>query len=264
MAREGFVFYRSFAEAFRGLDASQYRDIVTAISDYALDGIEPEGLDPVLYGFFVLMKPQIDANEKKRQAKIKTNGEDEGTNSEESGTKRNKTEQNGTNSEESGTNENKLEQKCTKEKEKENVKEKVNVKEKDNTPQPPSQGEKSEADDRFDAFWTVYPKKVGKGDARKAFGKIRPSEAMTGRMIAAIMKQSQSEQWKRDHGRYIPNPSTWLNQQRWEDDVPPDMGAPDQKGRSAGTRFANFEQRPFDDDDEALGTAWLKKYQGEG
>ena len=139
----------------------------------------------------------------------------------------------------------------------------VNVYGNKGTPSPPSQGEEAKSDDRFDAFWTVYPKKVGKGDARKAFEKIRPSKDLTGRMVAAVMKQSQSEQWKRDHGRYIPNPSTWLNQQRWEDEVPPDMGASDKKP-SAGTRFANFEQRPFDEDDEALGTAWLKKYQGEG
>ena len=134
----------------------------------------------------------------------------------------------------------------------------VNVYGNKDTPSPPSQREEPGADDRFDAFWTVYPKKVGKGDARKAFEKIRPSKDLTGRMIAAVMKQSQSEQWKRDHGRYIPNPSTWLNQQRWEDDVPPDMGAPDRKP-AGGTRFANFEQRPFDEEDEALGTAWLKK-----
>jgi len=131
MAREGFVFYRSFAEAFRGLDASQYREIMTAISDYALDGIEPEGLDPVLYGYFLLVKPQIDANEAKRQAKIKNKSKEECISGEEPETKRNKTEQN-------GTSENKQEQKCTKEKGKEKVKEKVNVKDKYNTPITPS------------------------------------------------------------------------------------------------------------------------------
>ena len=25
--------------------------------------------------------------------------------------------------------------------------------------------------------------------------------------------------WKRNDGQYIPNPSTWLNQQRWDDDL---------------------------------------------
>ena len=145
----------------------------------------------------------------------------------------------------------------------------VNVYGDKDTPSPPSGGNecaKSPSEKKgalFDAFWLVYPKKVGKGDARKAFEKIKPSKDLAGRMIAAVQTQSQSEQWKRDHGRYIPNPSTWLNQQRWDDEVPPDMGAPDQKGQTGRTRFANFEERAFDNDDEALGTAWLKKYKGE-
>ena len=30
-----------------------------------------------------------------------------------------------------------------------------------------------------------------------------------------------SDEWKKDNGKYIPHPSTWLNQRRWEDDVKP-------------------------------------------
>ena len=28
----------------------------------------------------------------------------------------------------------------------------------------------------------------------------------------------QSEQWRRENGQYIPNPATWLNQERWNDE----------------------------------------------
>ena len=38
-------------------------------------------------------------------------------------------------------------------------------------------------------------------------------------MLEAIAKQKKSDMWKRDKGQYIPNPSTWLNQKRWEDDL---------------------------------------------
>lgn len=77
----------------------------------------------------------------------------------------------------------------------------------------------SKNEERFNRFWEVYPKKVGKGAARKSWDKCRPSEELTARMIAAVRQQAQSDQWRRDGGQYIPNPATWLNQERWEDEL---------------------------------------------
>lgn len=72
-------------------------------------------------------------------------------------------------------------------------------------------------DDAFDVFWKAYPKKVGKGAARKAFSKVKvPVESL----VSAIERQKCSLQWSRDNGQYIPNPSTWLNQGRWDDEMP--------------------------------------------
>lgn len=67
----------------------------------------------------------------------------------------------------------------------------------------------------FDEFWAVYPKKVGKGEARKAFQKVKVPVAA---LIAAVEQQKKSAQWQRDNGQYIPYPATWLNQGRWEDE----------------------------------------------
>ena len=39
-------------------------------------------------------------------------------------------------------------------------------------------------------------------------------------MLAAIEKSKQSDQWTKDNGQYIPHPSTWIHQRRWEDDLP--------------------------------------------
>lgn len=69
----------------------------------------------------------------------------------------------------------------------------------------------------FDRFWAVYPKKVGKGEARKAFAKIKGVSVDV--MINAVEAQKQSRQWTIEDGRYIPNPTTWLHQGRWEDEV---------------------------------------------
>ena len=74
-------------------------------------------------------------------------------------------------------------------------------------------------DELFSVFWQEYPKKVGKGYAFECFKKIKPTKELVDIMIEAIKKQKKSDMWKRDKGQYIPHPSTWLNQKRWEDDL---------------------------------------------
>lgn len=71
---------------------------------------------------------------------------------------------------------------------------------------------------RFSQFWAAYPKKQGKGAAEKAWMKLKPSETLTNQMIQALELAKKCSQWNRDGGQYIPNPATWLNQKRWEDD----------------------------------------------
>lgn len=72
----------------------------------------------------------------------------------------------------------------------------------------------------FDAFWQAYPKKAGKGAARKVFERIKPDAQLQRTMLAAVAKQSTWAQWTKDGGQFIPNPTTWLSQQRWEDEAP--------------------------------------------
>lgn len=87
----------------------------------------------------------------------------------------------------------------------------------DNTPKPPKGAEVYS--ERFCIFWKEYPKKVGKTAAEKAFLKLKPSEEMLQQMLDTIKAQKQTEQWMRDNGQYIPNPSTWLNRGQWEDEI---------------------------------------------
>lgn len=93
--------------------------------------------------------------------------------------------------------------------------------EKDITPHTP-QGDRA-----FDMFWSAYPRKIGKEKARTSF-KTAMKKATLETMLAAIEAQKQSDQWQRDGGQYIPHPSTWLNQGRWEDEVT-------ERGRQDGT-----------------------------
>jgi hypothetical protein len=83
-----------------------------------------------------------------------------------------------------------------------------------------SEGEKGS---RFDRFWAHYPRKIGKDAARRAFERRKPTEELLAQMLAALEQQCSTEQWQRDGGQYIPHPSTWLNQGRWQDDVRVDL-----------------------------------------
>lgn len=72
---------------------------------------------------------------------------------------------------------------------------------------------------RFNEFWAAYPKKQAKGAAFKTWKRLKPSQELTDKMIAAIEAQKRSEQWMTEGGRFIPNPATWLNGERWEDEI---------------------------------------------
>lgn len=71
----------------------------------------------------------------------------------------------------------------------------------------------------FDAFWLIYPKKVGKQDARKAWQKLAPASALRATILQAVTNQMTWRMWLKDGGEFIPHPATWLHGQRWEDDL---------------------------------------------
>lgn len=69
----------------------------------------------------------------------------------------------------------------------------------------------------FDRFWSAYPIKKAKVTALKSWQKIKPAEYSA--IMDALDKQKRTEDWAKEDGKYIPQPTTWLNQRRWEDDV---------------------------------------------
>lgn len=71
----------------------------------------------------------------------------------------------------------------------------------------------------FEKFWSAYPRKVGKDDARRWWLKRKPDDDLLADMLAAIEDQRASPQWQRDGGQFIPHPATWLNQGRWQDEI---------------------------------------------
>jgi len=73
-------------------------------------------------------------------------------------------------------------------------------------------------EDPFDTFWREYPRKVGKGDARKKFAKALTKTSFDN-IMAALERVKASAQWTKDGGQFVPHPATWLNQERWDDEV---------------------------------------------
>ena len=71
--------------------------------------------------------------------------------------------------------------------------------------------------EEFDKFWSAYPKKVAKADARKAWEQTKKFRPDLDTVIKAIHQACKTEQWMRQGGAFIPYPATWLRGERWED-----------------------------------------------
>jgi hypothetical protein len=71
----------------------------------------------------------------------------------------------------------------------------------------------------FEEFWLSYPRKVGKGAALRKWEQINPDATLVRAIIASVRQHSESRDWLKDDGQYIPHPTTFLNQTRWKDEV---------------------------------------------
>ena len=69
----------------------------------------------------------------------------------------------------------------------------------------------------FDEFWSLYPRKVNKAVARKAWAKLSPEQ----QLMAAKAIDTHCQYWraKEIELEFIPHASTWLNGERYEDEL---------------------------------------------
>jgi len=73
----------------------------------------------------------------------------------------------------------------------------------------------------FIAFWSAYPNRKGKGAAEKKYQKITQEEHTA--ILLAIDAQKRYRVAAKKTGEFMPEwcmPATWLNQQRWLDEIP--------------------------------------------
>lgn len=131
----------------------------------------------------------------------------------------------------------------------------------DTPPYPPRGDENG-----FQEFWQAYPRKVGKGAARRSWKRIRPDAELQQKILNSLAEHKYSHDWTREHGRFIPHPATFLNQERWEDELAtlePDPERTPERMEAIDRRLAyeaergeelvrKHREREDNDDDETL------------
>jgi hypothetical protein len=76
----------------------------------------------------------------------------------------------------------------------------------------------------FEAFYAAYPKKKSRGAAEKVFAGLKVGDDLLGKMLYAIRRQSETDDWRKDDGQFIPYPATWLSNKGWLDEAPGPRG----------------------------------------
>jgi hypothetical protein len=186
---KSFTFFQSYYSATEGMSRSARDRWLGGIIAYAFDGIEPD-FSGELLRLFVVVRPHIDISKARSDATSKPNQKQDSTRHQKKVKRESKRES-------------KRNQTPSEEEEVE-----VEEEERDKPPYP-----------LFDAFWAAYPRKTGKGAARKSWDRLGPDRELAEAIIAAVRAQERNPQWLRDDGRFIPHPATWLNQRRWEDEA---------------------------------------------
>lgn len=208
MDRKGIVILPSWSDAFRAFNKSRSTgDILSIINDYCTTGKEPvlpeKGEVTVAW---ILIKPLIDSHYKDVE-NGKKGGAPKGNHNARKTTPVNLDNNPNTTPVVSENNPPALEKTTKKEKEKDIYK----------PPIVPQGG----VPVGFDEFWDIYPKKVAKQNAIKAFERAKKVWTKDGKNITdilnAVTRAINSESWQKDNGKFIPYPASWLNGGRWDD-----------------------------------------------
>lgn len=92
---------------------------------------------------------------------------------------------------------------------------------------------------RFAEFWGLYPKKTEKKKAEAKWNRLGIKIQDT--ILADLPKRKACDQWKRG---FVPNPMTYLNGERWNDDIPAEPQRAFRKPEySASPSYPNFTRQ---------------------
>lgn len=177
--RDSVVFYRSFYDAIKNIPEADQLKVYTAIMEYAMNDVQPE-IDGIALAIFLLVKPQIDANNKRyengKKPKVK-----QAVSKSEARCKQNISKS------EANVNV------------KENEKENVNVKENDKT-----------YSCVFEELWKAYPRKKEKSAAYKAYKATLNKGFSEDELMTAVKRYAEECKKEQRDSRYIKLCSTFL------------------------------------------------------
>ena len=234
--------FTDFAKVMEPLGDAERGRLFTAMLEYAERGTEPDFRGNERF-IWPMAKLQVDRTVSEYEKKVELNRE----NGKKGGRPRKETEENPKNpSVFSETQKNQtvfLKTQKSQDKEKDKEKDKDNIyipptpltggKERENpgkcsesvdvesasapkgTPRPAPVSELSAS---FERFWSVWPKKISKGQAEKTWKKLKPDAELTEKIIAGVNRAIKNDRRFREM-EYTPHASTWLNDRGWEDSV---------------------------------------------
>ncbi len=81
----------------------------------------------------------------------------------------------------------------------------------------------------FQKFYDTYPLHKGRQPAIKAFSKLNPQNGTLEMILAALENQKAHRDRQKAAGEWCPewpHPATWLNERRWEDELPAEQSKP--------------------------------------
>lgn len=85
------------------------------------------------------------------------------------------------------------------------------------TPSPKKKPARSIDAKLFDAFWEVYPKKVGEGAVKRELAKAMMKVENIDVILTAVKLQVDADKISND--QYTPNPANWLKDEHWNDEI---------------------------------------------
>jgi len=87
----------------------------------------------------------------------------------------------------------------------------------------------------FETFWSIYPRRVGKAAARKAFDQL--AHKHLGEILDGVARLSVDPNLPET--QFVPYPATWLRREGWLDEPYPDR-------RRAGAKITNAQRNLLD------------------
>jgi hypothetical protein len=205
--RKSFLFYYDWANIYEPLDDIRKAKLITATIRYAKDNTDTKFDDLTLKVIFNVIKDTIDRDSARYNERCLKNAENI----------KKRWNKNTNEYDRIQTNTNYTDIDIVKEIDKDTDTDK----EKDNISSSFSSKTVCAYSDDFLEFRKEYPKKVGKGDAYKKWKKAKLTNTDKADITNALIWQKKSDRWRDSNGRFIPNPSTYISQRRWEDE--PDL-----------------------------------------